>query len=857
MSASSAPRPSADDHAWPGATAPHGWHGVPELPRQFHPRPDLLTRLDAEPGCRLVLVSAPAGTGKTALVTDWVRTRRPAQTAWITFDEDDAFWPGLGAALARLGLDVPVAALPTAEVALDLDVRRRLALAVASSAHPVTVVVDGYEVDSAAVAGDLDYLLKHSGRRLRLVLLTRADPVLPLYRYRLDETIVELRMADLAFTDHDAEALFEAMGVPLGRADVRLLNDRARGWVTGLRLAAKSSAGPADATERLAGAQGSIAEYLVGEVLQAHPPRVRDQLMALSVPDTIEPGLAEELVGQRAGRTLAALEHVNVFIEPVPEQAGHYRFQPFFRDLLRAELAYRAPATLLDLHVRTAAWFAGRGMLGPAVHHHGAAGRWDLAAEAVVRQAMIGRLLADPGTSALVQTLRAIPDDLDHDAAAVVRGALALIDGDVQRVDVELTRFEGRREPRDESMRHAVVTLQAARARRTVDPVVSLALARRAARLIGTEQPAPGRWGALRALVALVEGHAELRLGRPGRAEDSLRRASSVREAGTVRVESLGLLALLAGLSGDLVRADALASEAIAAGENEGAGPGERPAYGDLALAWLATERSDPRTAGEHLRAARRTDLIASDPVARAVATWVDTRLGQTRAETSGALAALRELVAGLAAADVWIAARTREEIVRLLLLSGDAPGALAELDGRPVSPSTALLTARARADLGDDEGATRALVLACSARASLPVRVGAILVRCEQLLGQGDATRARECLGTAVTLARRSGLRRPFREAAPAVRRLLAREESAPVPTALPSGGPLEDLTAKELEVLEHLGELLTTEEIAAAMYISVNTVRTHVRHILRKLGVSRRNAAVRVARQYELLGH
>ena len=280
-------RASSDSprHEDPAVTA--GWTGVPERPRQFLARSRLLDLLEADERCPLVLVSAPAGTGKTALVVDWVTTRAAARTEWITFDGDEAFWPGFVGCLERLGVPVSATSLPAGKAALDVGVRRGIASSIASEATPITVVVDGYEVGSAAVAGDLDFLLRHTGHRLRLVLLTRADPVMPLYRYRLEETMTEVRMADLAFTDEEAGALLDEMGVRLAPESVRSLNGQTKGWVTGLRFAGKTLAlreDPDGAVEQVVGDSGSIAEYLMGEVLAAHPPAVREQLMAKAFP---------------------------------------------------------------------------------------------------------------------------------------------------------------------------------------------------------------------------------------------------------------------------------------------------------------------------------------------------------------------------------------------------------------------------------------------------------------------------------------------------------------------------------------------------------------------------------------------
>jgi len=180
-------------------------------------------------------------------------------------------------------------------------------------------------------AGDLDFLLRHTGHQLRLVLLTRADPVLPLYRYRLAESMTEIRMADLALSDEEASAVLASMGVALPPEAVHALNRRTRGWVTGTRFAGKFLGDQhdrdADITEFLTESD-SIAEYLMGEVLAAQPPDVVDLLMTMSVPDAIEPELADALGGPGAARSLDSPARVNAFVECVPAHPDHLRFHP-------------------------------------------------------------------------------------------------------------------------------------------------------------------------------------------------------------------------------------------------------------------------------------------------------------------------------------------------------------------------------------------------------------------------------------------------------------------------------------------------------------------------------------------------
>ena len=244
------------------------------------------------------------------------------RTAWVTFEApDEPFWPAVVGGLERL--DVTAPPVP-GHAAIDRQTMLSLATALARLPERVTLVVDGYELVDREMAADVDFLLRHSGHRLRLIFVTRCDPVLPLYRYRLEERVAELRIAELAFTDDEASELLVRSGVTLAPSSVRAFNTRTGGWAVGLRFAARILAtceDPDQGVEEVTGDRGNIAEYLLGEVLNAQEPEVRELLLSTSVADTLQPGLTEELGGRSAGRTLALLTKANAFVEPVPEHA--------------------------------------------------------------------------------------------------------------------------------------------------------------------------------------------------------------------------------------------------------------------------------------------------------------------------------------------------------------------------------------------------------------------------------------------------------------------------------------------------------------------------------------------------------
>jgi LuxR family maltose regulon positive regulatory protein len=876
-------------------TAAAGWPRTPTLPPHYVRRPRLLSLLDRADARPLVLVSAPAGSGKTSLVADWCEaTAAHDRTAWVTFEpEDEALWPAVVGCLERLGVAVPPAALPADATAVD----RRLLATVASAvaAHPtrVTVVIDGYEVVSADVGRDLDFLLRHSGHRLQLVVLTRADPVLPLYRYRLEGTVAEVRRADLAFTDDEAALLLRQCGVSLSATSVHTLNDRTKGWAVGLRFAATFLEHHEDteaAVEQVAGDTGNIAEYLLGEVLDAQTAEVRELLLSTSIPETLTPGLTEELGGRSAARTLSLLTRANAFIEPVPEQPGCYRYHPFFRDLLRAELEYESPELRASLERRTADWFAHEGLIATSAGHYASIGAWVEAAHMVVDRQAVGELLLSGGSGTLLRTLRPLPRDLDDPAAAVVRGAIALADGDAARLEEELGRLPAT-VSEDETLhglaaRLAVAVLRAVAARRD-DPAEALALAEAAERALSRLDPEQGADAApaLAALVAMSKGVATARQGHLERAGgllmDGAREATA---AGTesLLVECLGHLAVLAAFDGRLTRSASLATQAVTMADGVSGSLADRLHEAHAALAWVNVQRYDLRAATSHARLAHRSHELPDDPLPRTLLAMATSRVQAARGDVGGALARVETATEALSDAEAWLADELRVESGHLRVEQGEPAVALLEVEGirDPENAEVSLLVAEAKLAQGDDGAAAASLERALDKDAPLTTQVAGWLVEVSRQLRAGAPQRARSALDRSLRLAAQESLRRPFREAPPAVRRLLAQDPqlvganhwltttpataAKPAHRAIPrqrtvdeplASPVIETLTRKELEVLEHLAELLTTEEIASDMYVSVNTIRTHVRSILRKLGVSRRNAAVRRARELRLL--
>ena len=870
---------------------------IPGPPRAYVERRRLTARLDRGAELPLTLVSAPAGSGKTALVASWAAKRQaPGGTAWVTFEERatpaTAFWPHVHESLRQLGVALPIARYDTPRA--HSRMLTRLAGALAGQTHPVTLVLDGYELATTEDSNGIDFLLRHSGERLRVVLLTRVDPVLPLHRYRLAEMMTEVRMADLAFTEEETSRLVGQSGINLSATSITALTRRTRGWAAGLRFASmflERSDNPDEAVDQLAGDTGNIAEYLMSEVLQTQPAPVRALLLRTSIVDVLQPGLIEELAGRSAGRTLASLARGNMLVEALSDRPGWYRYHPLLRDLLRAELVHRSPRGQVRLHKKAAQWYARQGFLRSAVGLTAAVGAWSDASAYVIDDLAIGKVLLGNDPSGLDDDLRKMPRDIEDPAASVVRAALALADHKTDRCAEELGRVGETAAPESAHSRAVELSadiVQTVRSGLLDDPetVAHADLAQE--ELSRLERDKVVAHPELTALVHASKGMALLRDGKIDEARESLASAARLRAPGcdALTVSCLGYLALIESHQGQLRRAQDWASQSASVAQQTGLPSVGWPPAAEIALALVSAERYDLRASREHLRAALRSYDVSEDPVIQASSAIVQARLLRARGEVAQAIDLLETIGTRSRGKAGWAFELLQLEMAMLKVVRGEPEVAVRMID-QPSDRDEAgrsLVLGHAQVELEDWVGVERSVsAILDNDNQEIPLQtlVGGRLLEVAYELHRRQPGRARIALNRSLRLAGPEDLRRPFREAPPAVRRFLE-TDAAPsdrkallgsvvdpgrkdlTQRSIPAGsstnevrdeGYLAPLTVKELEVLGHLSELLTTEEIATTMFISVNTVRSHVRNILRKLAVSRRNEAVRRARDLSLI--
>ena len=410
---------------------------IPQLRSSLVPRPGLVTRLAEGLARPLIVLSAPAGFGKTTLVSEWIAHTPGLPVAWLSLDEDDndpaRFLAYLISALNTLKPGVGTAALDllaSPQSPPTKSVLATLANSLATLPDDFVLVLDDYHVlTESAVQAALTYLLDHQPAQMHLVVLSRADPPLPLARLRARGQLLELRAADLRFTPDEAIAfLNQTMKLGLTTAGVMVLEAETEGWIAGLQLAAlclaPSGAGaagtqePDDASAFIAAFTGSnrfVLDYLVEEVLARQPAQIQRFLLQTAILDQFCAPLCAAVVEDDQGvpaaqAILETLERLNLFIIPLDHERRWYRYHHLFAEFLRSNLLQAQPALLPELHRRAAGWYEQHGFPYEAVGHALDAKDWERAARLI--ESIAQDVLMRSQVATLIGWLDALPREL-------------------------------------------------------------------------------------------------------------------------------------------------------------------------------------------------------------------------------------------------------------------------------------------------------------------------------------------------------------------------------------------------------------------------------------------------------------
>ncbi|MBI5563730.1 MAG: AAA family ATPase, partial [Chloroflexi bacterium] len=358
-------------------------------------RPRLLQQLDADlrSNHRLILLSAPAGFGKTTLLSEWIANNTDQlRFAWISLDERDndrdRFFNYFIAALQTVDSSLGQTAASVLQTPLSSDATYPFEAILTSlindlAAHPapLVIVLDDYHLITAhLIHTAIAFLINHLPPHIRLVIAGRSDPPLPLPKWRASDRLSEIRAADLRFTpDETAAFVNRVMALGLTADQVALLESRVEGWIAGLQLAAVSLQGRTDAASFLAasnlaaftGSNRYILDYLVDEVLHRQPEDIQHFLLRTAVLDRFTGALCDAITGQANGQTtLEQLEQANLFIVPLDQHRTWYRYHSIFAEFLRSRLTHAATGSdVAEWHRRASRWYEQQGLLIEAVNH--------------------------------------------------------------------------------------------------------------------------------------------------------------------------------------------------------------------------------------------------------------------------------------------------------------------------------------------------------------------------------------------------------------------------------------------------------------------------------------------------------
>jgi LuxR family maltose regulon positive regulatory protein len=867
-------------------------------------RPRLIERLDAGLHRKLTLISAPAGFGKTTLLSEWVADcERPV--VWLSLDQGDAdptrFLLYLAAALQTIAPTIGagvIGMLESPQLPPTETILTALLNDITSVLDPFVLILDDYHaIDAKPVDDALTFLLEHLPPQVHLVIATREDPGFPLARFRARAHMTELRAADLRFTPAEAARfLTDVMGLNLSAEDVAALETRTEGWIAGLQLAALSLQGHHDATSFIQSFTGSdqfIMDYLMEEVLLQQSPSVQTFLLRTSILDRLCGPLCDAVLLDRSASgqaTLQYLQHTNLFLIPLDNERRWYRYHHLFADLLRQRLHQSAASSgedavgdVTELHRRASVWCEDHGLEIEAFRHAAAATDIERV-ERLIEGAGVPLHFRGAGSTVLTW-LRSLPAAvLDaRPSLWVTYASVLMMTGQPTAVEQKLHAAEAALAQRapgtesDDTTRDLVGRIASLRATLAViqqDAETIIAQSHRALLYLRPDNLP------LRTAATYTLGHAYQLQG--DRAAAS-RAYTDVITISTSFGASIYTTAATLGLA-QLQEADnqlALASETYQRVLHLAGDPPQLIACNAyLGLARISYQWNDLHSTEQHghqcVKMTRQVEGIDTF----AACGLVLARLRRARGDVAGALALLHE-------AETFVRqhgfAHRMADIATAQVLMLLHQGNLAAADRLAVMHDLPISRARVHLAQGDSAAALALLESVrqqVEAKGSMDERLTLMVLEALALHAHGETDKAVYVLHDALALAEPGGLIRVFvDEGLPMVRllshaaahgmmsdfigRLLAvydaeeQKSDDPSSLSLPLSGQLlsEPLSHREREILQLMMQGLSNREISERLFLAVSTVKGHNQAIFGKLQVQRRTEAVARARELGLV--
>ena len=864
-------------------------------------RPHLVARIKEHVRGKLTVLSAPAGWGKTTLLSEWA-TQSPSVVAWVSLDREDntptGFFRSLVGSVDRVHpnrLDDVWAMLRSPEPAPNEQVVMAILERLEDPVDDTVIVLDNYQrIEREEIHRSISLLLEYLPPWLHLLISSRGEPSIPMARLRVQGDVTTLTATDIRFTGPEAEAVFAQLGVTSTRQEIDALVERTEGWIAGLRLAALSLRSQVDrpaVIDRFTGTHRDIADYFAEEVLAHLPDDVRLFLLQTSILDEVSAPLADAVTGRTDGRhMLERLGETNLFVMPLDTNRELFRYHGLFHDLLQAELARTSPRLVPELHVRAARWYESQGLRIQAGQH---ALRTDDPETAIaIIDGLVDPLMTGCGqTNLVIQWLEQLPRGILPTYPRTLRWyawALTLANraGDAEALVSHLERNHLAEGPGDDLARDLEAELYAIRSRIAAyrgDHRATIAHGEAALSMLD-----PVRKQSVRADVVLSLGYAHRALGDPNLAADHFRQAAQLgRASGNLNASLWGMryLAATRDWQGQLSEANALIEGELARHEATGLEPGPLEAALLIGRGEIAYEKNDLKGSRAATEAAipliqeggdakmlmnglltlAMLDVAEGNFVSAAAnVRRADSVFGGLGTRATGALIALRSgnaaeaerwaRTSGFDLADDADFARGEAEqtiFTRIMLATNptDAPVRLAsrllhraEADGR-FTRSIALLTMLAVANHHrGDHNAGRAYMLRALRLAQPEGYVRSIIDE-----GPDVAPVLRDLLRQS------RDLDEPLR--AHAMHLLTSLFPVAEQVSGRGDNGMAEPLSGRQLEILRLLAAGHSNRDIADRLFIAEGTVKAHLHQVFGKLLARNRTEAVSNARARNLL--